>query len=159
MTQIIKIFIVALFLGLFLFSNQALAQQQMVRGLVPCGRRADDASTTVDESAPCSLCHFFILIDVVVDFALFKLAPPLALLMLIIGGGMFMLSAGNPQTVTTGKKIIESVLIGIVIIYGAYLFIGLFLQSIGLAAWTTDIYHTWWDNGMFNIDCEVPMTP
>jgi len=153
MSKPTKILIITLFIGCFLIAGQASAQ-----GLIPCGQREDNPSTTVDESADCTLCHFFILIDRIIDFILFKLAPPLALLMLIIGGGMFMLAAGNPQTVSTGRKTITYALVGIIIIYGAYFLVGLFLQSIGLADWTTDIYHSWWENGIFEINCPVPTT-
>jgi hypothetical protein len=128
-------------------------------GIVPCGQKEDDASTTVDESAPCTLCHFFFLITNMVNFVLFKLAGPLALLMLIIGGAMFMLAAGKPETITRARKLIGAVLIGVVIIYSSYFLIGLFLQTIGLAQWTEDIYRSWWEQGFFSINCEVPKTP
>jgi len=153
MTKKTKILIIALFVGCFIVSSQVSAQ-----GIIPCGQRIDNASTTVDESADCTLCHFFILIERVLEFVFFKLTPPLALLMLVIGGGMFMLAAGDPAKVTQARKIISSVLIGIAIIYGSFFLIGLFLQSIGLADWTTNIYTDWWENGIFNIDCPVPST-
>ena len=73
--------------------------------------------------------------------------------MLVIGGGLFLVSTGNPYTISTARRIITSVFIGLVVIYGAYFFIGLILQSIGLAQWTRDIYHTWWEQGFFEIPC------
>ena len=153
MTKKTKILIVGLFVGCFLIVGQASAQ-----GLIPCGQREDNPDTDVIETADCTLCHFFILIERILEFVFFKLVPPLALLMLIIGGGMFMLATGDPQKITTARKIITSVLIGIAIIYGSFFLIGLFLQSIGLADWTERIYFDWWDQGIFNIDCPVPTT-
>ena len=160
MSKTIKfIFAIVLITGIFA-SSQAFAA-----GIVPCGQSEDDldplVNNNIDESANCTLCHFFILITMVVNFVLFKLTAPLALLMLIIGGAMFMLAAGNPSTITQARKLIASVLIGIVIIYGAYFLVGVFLQSVGLATWTTTIYESWWDAsaGPFTIDCEVPETP
>jgi len=94
----------------------------------------------------------------IVNFVLFKLTAPLALLMLIIGGAMFMLAAGNPNTITRARKLIGAVLIGIVIIYSSYFLVGLFLQSVGLADWTKGIYQSWWNTGGFTIECEVPET-
>ncbi|MCX6737850.1 MAG: hypothetical protein NTY11_00265, partial [Candidatus Parcubacteria bacterium] len=83
-----KILLIGLFLGLFVIVSQASAA-----GLVPCGQHADDPNTSdIDESASCTLCHFFILIEKVLEFIFFNITPPLALLMLIIGGGMFMLA-------------------------------------------------------------------
>ena len=81
------------------------------------------------------------------------MAPPIALLMLIIGGGMFMLAAGDPQKVTTGRKIITSVLIGLLIIYGAYFFVGIVLERIGLSNWIRPSYESWWNEGAFTIPC------
>lgn len=153
MTKKTKILIIVLLLGCFFIANQASAQ-----GLIPCGKRVDNASTTINESAPCTICHFFILIENILEFVFFKLAPPLTLLMLVIGGGMFMLATGDPQKITQAKKIISSVLIGIAIIYGSFFLIGLFLQAIGLAEWTEKIYIDWWDKGIFNIDCPVEST-
>jgi hypothetical protein len=115
------------------------------QGLVHCGGEGQD---------PCTLCDFFVLIDNIIDFVLLRLAPPIALLMLIIGGGMFMLAAGDPQKVTTGRKIITSVLIGLVIIYGSYFFVGLILQRIGLAEWIEPYYESWWNEGAFTIPCD-----
>ncbi len=152
-TKILFIVLIVLFVGCFLIASQASAQ-----GLVPCGRTEDVPSTAIDESAPCSLCHFFILIEIILEFVFFKLTPPLALLMLIIGGGMFILAAGNPTTIITARKIITSVLIGIVIIYGAFFLIGIFLSSIHLATWTEQMYSQWWNQGIFTIDCDVPMS-
>ena len=146
------IFAIFLLTGLLSFSFAHAA-------IVPCGLSEnvwDDDE--IDESAPCTLCHFFILIMKVVNFILFKLAAPLALLMLIIGGAMFMLAAGNPNTITQARKLISSVLIGIVVIYGAYFAVGLVLQTIGLAQWASDIYDDWW-NGVFTIGCEVQGAP
>jgi len=162
MSKIIKIiFVIVIMAGIF-GTNYALAA-----GIVPCGQSEDDPNTTIDERGTlingqyrCTLCHFFILITMIVNFVLFKLTAPLALLMLIIGGAMFMLAAGNPSTITQARKLIASVLIGIVIIYGAYFLVGVFLQSVGLATWTKTIYEKWWDasSGPFTIDCEVDET-
>ena len=141
-----KLFIiVSLSLAGLIISHYALAA-----GLVPCGGPGEH---------PCTLCDFFVLLNNIVDFLLFKLVPPIALLLLIIGGAMFLVSTGNPNTVSQGRAIVTSVVIGLVIIYGAYFFIGLILQSIGLSRWTRDIYHNWWDKGIFEIQCNVNSTP
>jgi len=139
MTKKTKILIIGLFMGCFILVSQVSAQ-----GLVHCGGEGQE---------DCTLCDFFVLIDNIIDFALLRLAPPIALLMLIIGGGMFMLAAGDPQKVTTGRKMITSVLIGLAIIYGAYFLVGLLLQSIGLAGWIEPHYQSWWNEGAFTIPC------
>ena len=148
-------------LGTMFISEITYAQS----GIVPCGRRNDIIEyddtgaqiVTIDESQDCTICHMFILIDNIIDFLIFNLAPPLFLLMLVIGGGTFIIASGNPQSVTRAKKIISSALIGIAIIYGAYTIIGIFLQSIGLSTWTESIYHNWFNDGFFQVECQVDM--
>jgi len=60
----------------------------------------------------------------------------------------------NPQIVSTGKRILKSVVIGLVIIYASYSLVGWFLVSIGLADWVEDIYRSWWSDGTFVIICD-----
>ncbi|MBU3964151.1 hypothetical protein KJ562_00205 [Patescibacteria group bacterium] len=151
MNKATKILIIGLFLGLFVFVSQASAA-----GIVPCGQREDDPNTTIVESAPCTLCHFFVLIEVVLEFVFFNITPPLALLMLIIGGGMFMMAAGDPGKISKARTIITTTLIGIVIIYGAFFLVGMLLQSINLADPIRGEYESWWTSGTFNINCHVP---
>ena len=114
-------------------------------GLVPCGGPGEPA---------CQLCHLFVLLDNVIDFFLFKIVFPVSVLLLVIGGFMFLFYAENPQMVEQGKKILISVIIGLVIIFSAYFVIGTFLKTIGLAKWTTDIYQNWWNKGFFQIPCQ-----
>jgi hypothetical protein len=156
MSKYLKIIFIILFIAGLFWASHASAQD-----LVPCGRREAASpvykigNICVNVEAPCTLCHFFILIARIIDFVLFTLVPPLALLMLIIGGATFMLATGNPQTITTAKKIIGSVFIGLVIIYGAYFVVGLVLQSIGLTSWAHTFYQTWWSPGGFTVDCDL----
>ena len=102
---------------------------QLVRseGLVPCGGPGEE---------PCQLCHLFVMLDRIIDFILFKIIPPLAILMLGIGGVMFFFGGGNPETLRTAKRLITSVAMGIAIVYGAWLIINIFFAIIGVAEWT-----------------------
>jgi len=106
-----------------LFSNSATAAP-----LVPCG-----PGTVKGE---CELCDFFKLFDNIVKFVLRNLVPPIAALMLVIGGVMFFQAAGNPAGVGKAKSLLTSVVIGLLIVYGAYLIISLFFTAIGVAEWT-----------------------
>lgn len=139
-------FLFIVILGFFLFlsflPNLAVAQCP-TEGLVPCGT----------EGCPCQLCHFFVLFERIIDFIFIKLVPPIAILMLVIGGVMFFFAAGNPGALARAKSIITTTVIGLIIIYVAFILIGMFLLSIGLANWTTDIYKTWWEEGFFTIEC------
>ena len=115
-------------------------------GLVPC-------SNDPSGECPCDLCMLFLMVWRVIDFLLFRLTPPFAVLMFVIGGALFLTSGGSPTRVTQAKRIIASTIIGLVVLYGSYFFIGVLLRAIGLAQWTTDIYRSWWESGFFEIPC------
>ena len=128
-------------------------------GLVPCGLSEDDPDQPGDQTEDCTLCHFFVMIDNWIDGLLFMIVPPLAVLMIAIGGGTYIVSQGNPEMLGRAKKLFTAVVIGLLIIYGAYVIIGLFLMTIGLADGTQggpnwyDIYKSWWKEGLFEIPC------
>jgi len=144
-----KVFLI-IFLSLLFFSFAA----SIHAGLVPCGLSEDDPEQPGDQTVPCQLCHFFVMIDNWIDRLLFMIVPPLAVLMIAIGGGMYIISQGNPEMLSRAKRLFTAVVIGLLIIYGAFLIIGLFLNFIGLADWTTQIYHNWWEQGLFEIPCD-----
>jgi len=113
-------------------------------GLVPCGT----------EGCPCELCDFFVMIDRILDFVLIKIVPVIAVLMLVVGGLMFFFSGGSPTTASNAKRLITATVIGLVVIFAAFLLVGMILSFIGLADWTQDFYRTWWQEGFFQINCE-----
>jgi len=115
----------------FLFSaNQALA---ICEGpIVPCG--GDN---------PCQFCHIFVLLANIINFVLTCLVPIIAGLMLIIGG-LYLLAAGaNPQTLNQAKSVITAAVIGLVIIFLAWVFLNTILDFMGIQEWTG--LGTWWD--------------
>jgi len=74
--------------------------------------------------------------------------------MITIAALMFIFSMDNPETISRAKRIINSVIIGMVIIYVSYSLVGWFLVSIGLADWVENIYRDWWTKGTFTIVCD-----
>lgn len=115
-------------------------------GLVPCGGTLEPT---------CGFCHLFVLFNNIVNF-LFRLVPPVAALMLMFAGVKFFLAVENPGEVSKAKDLIKSVIIGLIIIYGAWAFVGTFLSAIGLATWTQNIFSSWWSQGFFQINCPTP---
>ena len=104
-------------------------------GLVPCGG---------PDQPVCQLCHIFVMLDGIIDFVLFKLIPPIAVLMLVVGGAMFIIArfaepetlipgGGNPKLLSQGKRIMTSVFIGLLIIFSGWIFINWFFSLIGLS--------------------------
>ncbi len=122
--------------------------------LVPCGQSCDLPGTPAIEDASCTFCNFFALIDNILDFIIFKLLLPVAALMLIIGGFFLLIAGGAQKHFSQAKSILTAAAIGLVIIFVAFIFIGTFLKYIGLAQWTTDIYHNWWQEGFFQFPCQ-----
>ena len=127
MKQIFLLFF--LFLFLFLSFNQVQAQA----GLVPCGNDTN-GNGKIDLSETCTFCDFFKLFKNIIDLVLFRLVPAIAALMLTIGGAKFLFSGGNPSAMTEGKEIMTSVLIGLFLVYVAWLIVSIFLTFIGLSA-------------------------
>lgn len=101
----------------------------------------------------CQLCHFFIMLDEVLSFVLVKIIPPLAVLMLVIGGVMFYLGGARPELLGRARKLIAGVVIGLFLIYGAYIIVGLFLKVLGAA--NVNPISNIFQNGVFSIDCPV----
>lgn len=130
-----------LFLFIFLATFLLLSFNQVqAAGLVPCGGEGELA---------CRFCDFFVMIERIVDFFLFKLVPPIAIFMIVIGGVMFFFASGNQALLATAKKTLTSVVIGLLIIYSAWMLIGLFLSVIGVANTSFgDAIKDW-----FNINC------
>jgi predicted small integral membrane protein len=122
----------AIFLLLFLIApNQSWAQ------LVPCGGSGQP---------DCQLCHIFVLLNNLIAFVLTRLVPTAAALMIVIGGLAFLISGADPAKLNKAKQIVWAAVIGLVVIFLAWVFINTFLDAIGVADWTG--LGTWWE-----IDC------
>lgn len=121
-------------------------------GLVPCGKEVSvgGATTTI----ACQFCHFFVMFDAILDFIFLKIVFPIAILMLVIAGIMYVgavleVIPGGFKTLTQAKDILGSVFIGLLIIFSAWLIINLFFTIIGVADWT-GLSGGWW-----RINCEI----
>ena len=117
-------------------------------GLVPCGRHIDDPNTNINETAPCSLCHIFVLIKRIIDFATGVIAFPILVLMIIVGGITWITAGGSESRISRGKEIIRTAVIAIIILLVAWVIIDtviVFLTPAG-APWQN------WST----INCPVP---
>lgn len=172
-----KVFLI-IFLGSLLFpliglagSYQADGTTVYYQGLVPCGKKVcingeydkNGICRGDEKEFRCTFCHFFVMLDEIIDFVLFKLVPPVAVLMLVIGGAMFMFAyfagaeilptgeKGGPKMLGQAKKLITSVFLGLIIIFASWIFINLFFQVIGVTEWTG------LQQGWFSIDCPIQL--
>ena len=134
-------------MGMFLF----LVVFPVHGGLVPCGSSIDDPTTPEDETVPCQFCHFFVMFDRIVRFVLFTIVPPVATLMIAIGGFMFIFAyaghGGGTEMLSRAKVLLKAVAIGLLIIYGAWVLVNTFFMAIGVTIWEGG--GKWW-----KINCE-----
>lgn len=142
-------------------------------GLVPCGKilckglDADgkcknksgqcidsfDTKDFIAKPIQCQLCHSFIMVDKAVDYVVIKLVPLLAVLMLVIGGVMFYFGGVRPELLSRAKTLIKGVVIGLVLIYSAYMIVNIFLMVLGASSINSvkDVF----SNGVFSVKCPV----
>ena len=108
--------------------------------IVPCGR-----ASTPD----CNFCHIFELVSNILNLILTCAAPIVASLMLIVGGFYFLVSGANPESLGNAKTIATAAVVGLLIIFIAYMSLNTLLASMGVAEWTGL-------QGGFEIECTVP---
>ena len=105
-------------------------------GLVPCGITYNADGKTL--TCPCELGHFFVMAFRIYNFVVLAISIPLAAFLIVIGGVMFVISAGNPTLAEKGKSMIKYTLISLLIIFGSYLIVDVLLRAIGFnAIWNT----------------------
>ncbi len=90
-------------------------------GLVPCGG--------ADEPA-CELCHLWQLFSNLINFALFNLAAPVAVFMIVVAGLVYLFSGGRDAQLQLAKKIILNVVIGIIIMMSAWLIVDTLIKTL-----------------------------
>lgn len=141
-------------------------------GLVPCGLgktiwekgKIDSngrcayqsaASTLTDkqkEGVSCQFCHFFVMMNGIISFVLINIVPYVAVLMLVVGGGMFYFAGGSASLLQRGKDLMKNVIWGLVLIYGSYILVGLALAALGVT--NISLVH-WANQGVFSINCMI----
>lgn len=154
------------FLIIFLATLTLAPLTSLSAGLVPCGGCAEynaDKTKCITAEPSCQLCHFFVLFKNIVDFLLFKIVPPLAVLMLAIAGFMYIFAymnpteaiggAGGPALISQAKKVITSVIFGLIIIFAAWLLVNVFFTLIGVADWTG--LAGGWREGWWQVVCPI----
>jgi hypothetical protein len=75
------------------------------------------------------------MLDTIIDFVLFYIIFPIATLLIVISGGMYMFSIGEPEKISKARSILFSTIMGLVIIFSSWLLVSMFMAGIGLAEW------------------------
>lgn len=128
-----------------LFAMLGIPTSSSAAGLVPCGGPPPEV--------PCDLCHLFQLGHNIVEQLFLVIIPLVAVVLLVIGGAMFLFSGGNPGQISKARSAITAVVVGLLIMYGAWLFVNFFLSIVGVEVWTgffddpntPTITERWWE--------------
>ena len=90
-----------------------------------CGGEAP--ITTGGPTGPCSFCDGLIVIKNIIN-SLFKIAIPLAVLMIIYGGVRLMIAGGSEENVKKARGIIKMAVIGLIITLAAWIIVNTVLH-------------------------------
>jgi amino acid transporter len=125
-----------------------LSAEEKTGGMVPCGRDCDDPNTETDETVTCTFCHFLTMINGLAKTIIFYFVPSIAVIMLIVGGIMFLFAGANSGLMAKAKGIITGVAIGIVVIFTAWVLVNTALTEMGII--DTPSILEW-----YNVSCEI----
>lgn len=101
-------------------------------GLVPCGNNVTfGANGCIISGCPCQIGHFFVMATIIYSFVVKYVVTSLAVIMIIVGAIFILTSAGDPGRAGTGRKMIYSAIIGLVLVFGSWLIIDVLLKTIG----------------------------
>jgi hypothetical protein len=138
---------ILLILTVFLFFIPFLVSA----GILPCG--------PFTQKPNCEPCDLLVLFVNVIEFLLFRLIPILAAVVLGYGAFTFLIGLlqQSSEAVNKGKRWLLSVFVGLVIIYGGWLLVDLFLRLMGFTQekWS-GLKGAWW---RIDIQCEVQRKP
>ena len=109
-------------------------------GLIPCGHGSDPNNR-------CTLCDLFVGIGRIIDWGR-NILVAVALAALVIGGIMYIVSAGNQQMMESAKNVIKQALIGVAIVLGAWLIINTIIWLLVVKSDMGVGAGNWW-----NFDC------
>lgn len=93
-----------------------------------------DGLTTCRDSGTCQLSDLMTL-AVNVSKIILGLCGSLALLFIVYGGIVFLISGGSREQVEKGKRIIRGAVIGLVLVFVSYTIVGFIFRALGINAY------------------------
>lgn len=149
MTHVLKISLFLVFLISLLFIGFETAYAQ---GVVPTecvGAGAVDL---------CRACSFFKLIDNIFSLILTRIVPPLAVILIAIGGFLYLISGDSEQRRTQARGILTWTVVGLVLVYASFLLLHTVLTV--LAGDRVDVESVFLITSRgFEIVCRIPPPP
>lgn len=86
------------------------------------------------EQNSCQLCHVFVMTNGIIKFVMLTLVPIGAVLMLMIGGAKLFFGGGKANAWNDAKGIITSVVVGLLIIFSAWVIVNTVLTKSGIVS-------------------------
>jgi hypothetical protein len=115
-TKLKRLFFASILFFLFLSFTPAFA------ALVTCGNEGQPA---------CTFNDLFAMINTVIEFVLYQVVPPIAAVTIVIAAINLMTSSGDPGKLESAKKTIVWILLGLVVVYGAWVIVKGFVTALG----------------------------
>jgi len=119
-------------------SMKILISSLLLFGLL--GTNLVTAAFVTDPIVPCTddctLCHLWELASNIINFISFNLAIPMAVLLFVAAGIMFLISGGNQEKVALARSIFTNTIIGLVIIFASWILIDTLLKTIAIGAFS-----------------------
>jgi len=107
---------------ILIFSIGLVSVSPVEAGIVPCGPGTD--------APDCKLCHLWLLASNIINFVVFTLVIPIAILLFVGAGVLFLVSGGNENRIGLAKSVFTNTIIGTMIIFLAWLIVETLLKSI-----------------------------
>jgi len=120
-------------------------------GLVPCGRFSDNPDTAWSEQEDCKICHIILFVNNITDY-LVKIVALFAVLAIVIGGILYIVSAGNASRMAIAKTAITKALFGFLIVFIAWIAINVAMVLFGFE-------DPLGDGSWHKFDCELMSGP
>ncbi len=78
----------------------------------------------------CTFCDLFKLIQLVYNFVVFTLVPPLAVGLVAYAGFLWLVSAGSPGRAGQALKIMQGLVIGLVLVYTSWVIVNFVIVTL-----------------------------
>ncbi len=132
MSRIVKIILpFFLLMSIFFQPPQVFAQGETVGKFIPkC--LIDPPTGQRETEGECRSISIFVILLLNVANYLFSIVGALALLFFIYGGFTLILSQGNSEQTSKGKDIIVAAIIGLVVVFSAYMLVRFLGEALGL---------------------------
>lgn len=106
------------FIPLVVLANGDSSGGSQSGGFVPCGN-IKNAQGVIQN--PCETCHVFVLGQNILNFLLYSISIPIATLAIIYAGFLMVIPGASSARLEKGKKVLTNTLIGIAIVFFAWL--------------------------------------